>query len=735
MKPKSKNRRILSIIIKILRILIVVIFIQITSAWMYYTHIDITSDAVKLILERYKDNSYEEIKNYEEKLRLGTGEEDNYDRQWNHYGVQDGLWCHDWMLDPDIVALYKGDLGPPPSEFKERRLFSAYQWANDPSPVSEVKLFRNGDKQYTWRGAIEAYDYSDDAKKLAYERLGHVLHLAADVCDPDHVHAVAHPGSSKVWPDDLLDKINGYITKDKFYQMLLKQLSIDLFDLERAVGFEKLVEENENARKHDIPSLEIKQWNAIGSKKGELKDYFSIPAEYAGDLRHQFQQKPWYSALGLSPLPVVDGSLRRTASYYLTLIKMYEPHIDQIYIIPEITEEKKQPYVDLAVDLTKVAKEYSAGLIMLFHDVMRHPPYVQEIKIGHLDEGGNLIEAMAYLRSWGPTDDKSTTRDIIPKELKPGLFQTCRETYVEITFGPSIDGKESIIIDANSVWATVGVIGTGKAIRFQLKKKKGFDDGIKPAVFEGIFVPPIEFATISLDPDKAQMGYINIEAQDIYNHYYLDGSARSLERSGRNLDSNPGTVARVTDFNPPYPWEGYEPGTDQVHDTIGKFFLAPLSVSYVNVSQADTGYGARWEPECIENIPIKTDRKLSQTSGLLSTEVDTKVTVWFAPYYPDNLLRAITLRVFVGVDGASKKEVFMLKELGGGPFFSGYFTPPATWSNKRWGFVEVSASDCLDREIDSDPKDVPELIPSETWNFYQPGTDATYKGAGTFEFK
>lgn len=84
----------------------------------------------------------------------------------------------------------------PPSNVQSNREYlpSARAWARYQGPAGQDVL-PDGTRQATWGGAIAAYGSGDLG--LAYERLGHIVHLLQDMGQPDHVAGRTHPGSTK----------------------------------------------------------------------------------------------------------------------------------------------------------------------------------------------------------------------------------------------------------------------------------------------------------------------------------------------------------------------------------------------------------------------------------------------------------------------------------------------------------------------------------------------------------
>jgi hypothetical protein len=759
MKPSINNNKIKSIILMLLRPILVLILLVITIGWGSITHQSILADALAILKKEFAREMYSEIYKDSASISKGLREEDAGNRGYNHYGIYDqGLYCRKYLLNEKIILMYAKKFPPPPSFFKDGKFHSAYQWAYN----TQDYLFYDGLKPYNWKGAIEVYDYSGLSKRDAYERLGHVIHLFQDICEPDHFKCIDHPGSSQDYEifepkQGLLSLANiaevlpggKWITED----VLLEGSHFPVYEeIIGAVGFELLVDKEKHARTHDLGQLNLKYWKNLGSKSGKLIDFFSDGGTQAWNFRLGFPGQNYDQPLGLDYIKV-PGEVE-----WSTVTEMYtDPNTGEqmeivhddakviewnyVYIVPAIKDPpyknypNKSGYEVLANKCTKIAKEYSAGLLQLFHDIVRHPPYVSKVKIYQKDQSEKEMIDLCYEAEWNSAGENVEKRELKQNPPKYGLFQTCKKTYIEVTFGPFIedpDYKEATIIQEESVKAKIGVKNKSE---FELKlklKKDCKNDGIDPSIFVGDFLPPESWAPSK--PGQDLKGYIEIYAEDVYNHY--DYGERSEDNCGKLLDSEPSSPAKVKTFDPPYSWTGYTPGWDKTHINIGSFILPPPSVYKIDVFQADTGYTAIWEPQCFnqEDQPVTRTMTIQTTSNLRCGS-PTSIIVRFAPIFADDIIKS--LFVLVGADGGGDLTVSMEKL--GGNVFSGTFIPPEEWKLK-WGFVEVHARDQFSRSTDSKPEDAPMLKPPRSapegnWDFYLPGEDLSYKGEGnTFYF-
>ncbi len=152
------------------------------------THVQLAERTVELVAS---DSSYQELKRFAEIIAKADSAEDAGDRGDNHFfdpTSGGGLAMSSW-----VRVFGKLVLGPGRRRTEESfpHYISAFEWAKDKMGIG-TGLDGKG-KELDWKGAIEAYDYTADAKRDAYEAVGHVLHLLQDMGQPDHVALRPHP--------------------------------------------------------------------------------------------------------------------------------------------------------------------------------------------------------------------------------------------------------------------------------------------------------------------------------------------------------------------------------------------------------------------------------------------------------------------------------------------------------------------------------------------------------------
>jgi hypothetical protein len=748
--PNRLNKRVP----KLLNFILTIIVIEVICAWGSATHQNIISDALELLRLKGPEKFYGEVFNYSNALFVGVNKEDDFpsDRSYNHYGPPDGpgLYCRKYLLNPDIVKLYKDRFSPPPAYFKDKNFFCAFDWAYNPLPKNEVLKFHNGDRPYTWKGAIEAYDYSRNSKDSAYNYLGHVIHLLSDMTETDHQKGLDHPGSSRTYKifdsesfRDQLSKANwiekyGILGSGSWFLKEVKSKGAHwpiYGTIVGALGFEKLVDSIEDCRKHNLSELKIVKWNSIGSE-GKLKDFFINASVASWYHRARFKQ-PTDQPLGLDYI-TIPGQTKKF--YFITRSGERIECIDvlewnDVWLVPVIysgyyESEKGYPnwreYINLAKECTKVAKEHSAGLLQLFHDIVRHPPYVHKVKIYQIANDDIRYESEYILN----TGDKLTERTLNIR-IENSLFQTCRETFVEITIGPFIEPSgqdfpgEATIVNADNLTVKIGVDGDyTKTIEMSLSDG---NDGRKPPVFKGSFFPPDEWG------NNIQKGCISIEAEDIYNHYYnaeLASNRQTPEQSGKRLDSDPKTPAKVSDYNPPYPWRDYEFGIDKIHNNIGKFITSPPYVYkcwiYNPGAPEFRQYFADWSTD---NCELPDYRTLTiRYGGMLLYNRNANVEI---EVFPSTIvLDPSTVSVIIGISDDNEKPLSNVKIVGNK--ITGELQPELSWKSTedaiKYAYVKIQAKDNKGREIDGKPASVAILVGIDEWNNYEKEVDKNHEG-------
>ena len=99
---------------------------------------------------------------------------------------------------------------------------SALEWARNGAGSKDLR---------NWEGAIEAYNYTASSRVEAYWRLGHVVHLLADMAEPDHASNVPHAASGFYYPKDfqkiskLVESISPNVAQNETLKMIMNRIS------------------------------------------------------------------------------------------------------------------------------------------------------------------------------------------------------------------------------------------------------------------------------------------------------------------------------------------------------------------------------------------------------------------------------------------------------------------------------------------------------------------------------
>jgi len=726
------------------RTAIVLLIIAITVGWCELTHNTITSEAINLILLK-NSPAYKEIELFGERMIINQGRrvnkmEDDFDRAYNHYGVNRGFFCKEYLLTPWVVNLYKKHHTPPPASFDMTDFNSAYEWAYSGSVQKNPGDFYLGNEPWNWEGAVRSYDYSMISKEAAYERLGHVIHMLQDICQPDHFRRIDHPGSS--FSTEELDELMKNIRKIRIIpDIVWRAAGVKIPEpVPGAVGFEKLADLYEDARTHELSGLSIRDWKNVGLADGKLFNYFDSAGQGSEYFRSRFGQPALDTALGLHALPVPVNYNIRAASLNTRWIPplSVKVKIDHVPIIPFIVWDMPSNYpningyIKLSGNCTKISVEFSAGLIQLFHDIVRHPPYASKINIYQKNKDGQVLTGLSYEAMWEETDD-DRNRKFLKTNAEPGLFQACRQTYIEVTFGPSLsvgELKQATQINPESVRVKVGVRNKSEITVDMVLKEGSDNDGSSPPVFTGSFVPPLSWAG-SGDGEKFQ-GYAKIIAEDIFNHY--DYGGRAGANSGKILDALPETKARVTDFKPPYPWADYTPGWDETHNDIGSFVLPPPNIEkcriYTIGGKEFQQYIGTWDDK---GCPFPEFIALDRFGGMLLYD---RLAAMEVEIYPEVLkIDQASVSVEIGVNGSlvvytlnNGIRDFQVQDNG----FSLKFQPDLSWKSVedavKYGYVRIFLNDNSGHRIDANPATVPVIRSRTDWDYYEEGPDLNHQG-------
>lgn len=482
------------------------------------THGQLTENSINLAAAGAPADPYRELRLYRTVIKQGAVAEDEQSRPYNHFydpSTNLGLPRNSYS---EFYARIQGE-GAQEGATELPRFISALDWARDHMP----------DKR-DWKGAIEAYDYTDASKMRAYEALGHVVHLLQDMGQPDHVRDRPHPCN-----------------------YARAKLGLLIHDL---LAYEKLWE------------LQTRWPAGSAARKPATLEAAFTDLAWESRKAEDALQLPWPDelALGCGPgriwtlFPGGTVLVRAIRTHGWTFLEdhhwvKYELGLPlQPTIPPPPGDLRTQAYLNLGHLLLPKVEEYGAGLLQLFHDIVNHPPFVASVQI--LQEHDK--DVVKYHARWEDqtAEGRVTARTLVKEKdtaLVPGL-----EATVIIKFGPWLlhgDNEQHEPVGDVKVWieppnsrgSLDGPAAGAREIIGSFRKAAG---GQKYFVWEGRFIPDVP-------------GTISIQAKDLHEHF--EGAPpHRRQHKGDVLDSNPATPARVT-WPHPFEWQGYEPGPDRNH--------------------------------------------------------------------------------------------------------------------------------------------------------------------------
>jgi hypothetical protein len=472
------------------------------------THAKLSDNTINLVA---RDPGYGEIFSFRNVITNGAVAEDASPRFLNHFidpvtgrGQPDSSYMWVLMVKDGVEEL-------PGQRANDFYYKSAYEWALDGMP-----------DDLDWKGAIDAYDYTTASRNRAYEALGHVLHLVQDMGQPDHARNRTHPGNyvNAALPRPLYPGKVGFegLWSDPTLQWAPGQSA------KKEATFEKTFDQviTETRRLEDAAGLPLS--DEIASGLGPFRNPIPDRAKIR-EVKKTFKDNLWVEfELNAALVPLIPW--------------------------PNNQDTRTQKYIDLGRKLLPMIEERGAGLLMLYHDIVNPPPYVESVEISQDDD-------VKYKKFWNDqTSQLRLTRRQSGTQgsgaLEPGV-----QADVTIFFGPWLLVYGQTVrepVRQVSVWALPGggrpSGGQGCAgVRGATRVRGAGGEG---GVWKGSFTP-------------TEGGTLCIEATDQHEHY------ADRNHKGDVLDSNPATGARAGS-DAPYDWTGYEPGPDLNHSfTVGTF--------------------------------------------------------------------------------------------------------------------------------------------------------------------
>ena len=533
------------------------------TAYAYHdiAHQNVTREAIGLLSRADTSHLYEEIylnKSYIERLIKGTLQEDygaveGNERSFRHYfdpqtntGVAFYSYFPAWKFLGAEVTEPAGGVYP-----------GAKEWARNSAGTSDLQ---------NWEGALKTYGYTESSRCEAYWRLGHVLHLLADMAEPDHARVTPHAGSSYKLPDELDIILKTFVGDDATFDLLWQCVMRLPEEQKRAVVRSIYETWPSSVREQVLAAVKLAGY-AFGPVPQSLESSVFQNRKYVGFERLMEEYFPVLSPAGIVKRYDFDFYFDTLADTAKDLAQEgnFEIPLGLDRQLPAIEEENPQArarYERLGQVLLSRAVEYGAGLLQLFHDIVNQPPYVRRVSIyqeGELKyqgEWADHIQRVSGVHAGGPKYSHPYDFGVVDwrslvKRQDLGLAAD-KSAAIKIEFGPAAeDGLSPERIREGSVKVTIG----GAEVAGRLDAAA--------AVWEGGFTPRIPESKETWDYT------IYIEACDEHNHFpnrltYTWGGGHRLE-GNYALDSEPQTPARLRELVPPYSMEEYHPGPDGNH--------------------------------------------------------------------------------------------------------------------------------------------------------------------------
>jgi hypothetical protein len=545
---------------KIPKFSILCLSISILASWSYAyydkTHQKAALAAIELLLRTdqgrplrlYEDFSFVP---YKESLVRGASDEDygvvgGNDRSLRHYFdpiTNKGVgWYPYYLLWPELEPGSQASIPANLSHPLTWTYPTALDWAMFGAGSGDLR---------NWEGAIDAYDETESSRREAYWRLGHVLHLLADMAEPDHATDTPHAGSGFTLPGDyekilrLVKYIPGFDDKGSSTQEKI-QVLLNLYGgmTRTYVGFERLIEDNpppisgQNVRKYRHPTVLFKMM-AEASRQALIQGSFMLPLGCV--------YWPGESQVGKSEIK--DYS-------FFPAIDRSEPH--QVAAFRELSRR-----------LLDQSAEYGAGLLEQFHDFVDPPPYVRRVVVRqggwprYVAEWISIRERIAgtHINEGNPKFTHSYSYEIVTRrELKVHKnepIEAGKPASMRIEFGPSCPEAPERIRNGS-----VEVLVRGESVPGNLTADL--------TTWDGRFTP-------TLDSVEEEVQSIHISARDVHNHRLAPKSTSGPETlasgpewtDGYLLDSHPETPAKgySTVRNVIL---GYQQGSDYNHTLVIK---------------------------------------------------------------------------------------------------------------------------------------------------------------------
>lgn len=563
--------------------------IMVFSLFGYYRniHTKVAEMALEVLKRGDTNRLYQEIysQEYSEKILLGSWQEDEgaiggHDRSFRHYwdpeknvGVP---WFSYYLVMPYVSpGSEAGTTENPLITYArgkvESHLPGDWRW-HYPSALEWARNSAGSGDTNNWEGAIEAYSYTPSSRVEAFWRLGHVVHLVADMAEPDHAANVPHAASGFYYPKDLkkisrlIENSKPDIAKDprliQVMNRLKRLLELKSWDEKRTVGFEELIDQNTDKIFPDVPAVKK-------NKQDMFDSYLSVMAKLSLSAIKEGSGYPL--PLGVSFLPERDQSKLLLINYrwvnwsFFPSIQLSDPN-------------ECRKFVSLARNLLMSAVRLNTGLLEFFHDIVNPPPYVRSVELRQENKpryhawwedameertGRHVKEIEVQNKEKNKKTKEISYEDssykvVVGRTLKhnsqlPGFLKPDKATTVRILFGPDPKEFDATPEKIKTAWVKIDNV----KIQGQLT-----DGG---TAWVGRFTPKLA------DGELEKKLPIEIFAKDIHNH-----KANRITYSSQDevhgdkeyqLDSEPEFPAKATS-TPPYDWQHYRPGTDWQNHSV-----------------------------------------------------------------------------------------------------------------------------------------------------------------------
>ncbi|MDH4198462.1 MAG: hypothetical protein OEW05_13700, partial [Candidatus Aminicenantes bacterium] len=392
-----------------------------------------------------------------------------------------------------------------------------------------------------------------------------VVHLVADMAEPDHATNTIHAASGFYYPKDLnkilthlraaAESVPGF--KD-WQERLEAMIAINAAVGEQRVGFEEHIERSPQELSLSPSAVKVNKFLSLDS-------YFNTMGRLSKDaIQNKF---PLPIGVRLTPDTTEAeqaglAALRANYSFF--------PAID----FKDPAEAEK--YFKLARELLTSSVRLNWGVLEFFHDLVNPPPYVRSVEVkqgGRPCYSATWVDIVDTVSGLHPNDnekaaeklaagrfyhrfryDKVLRRELREQKgnqpLRPGV-----EAEVRLYFGPDPQGFAAQTERVKTVSVSVG----GEPVSGRV-----IDDG---TAWVGRFTPDLG------EGEEERELQVEIEAVDAHAHSVIPGRQafprrEALEReAGYRLDSEPDSPAK-TDSDPPYHVRNYEPAQDFNHKVM-----------------------------------------------------------------------------------------------------------------------------------------------------------------------